>query len=422
MKQMCIGVIVFLSTFSLTAQVTAEEVLTWQDCVREALKHHPDVISAKEKVTQAEADKTITKSAILPQVTSEVSGRRSETETQPEQDRYAYRISGNQLLFDGFKTRSDLKAATQTIWAQQYDYAVVSSNIRLDLRKAFTSLLRAQELISLTEEIAGRRKQNVDLIHLRYEAGREHRGALLTARADLAEAAFEVARAKRNFSVAQRALSKELGRKELDPITVAGTFDIKDLHGERPGFESLADATPFLKELAARKETAQWGVKSAKAEFFPQVYLNASFGETATDWPPEDDEWSAGLTLSLPIFEGGSRLARVSKSKAQLRQLEADEQSGRDSVVLTLEKTWKALRDAADFVSVQKKFLEAARERAKIASAQYSTGLVDFDDWIIIENNLVTAKKAYLDAQADLLIAEANWYQAKGGTLEDVQE
>ena len=272
MKQMCIGVIVFLSTFSLTAQVTAEEVLTWQDCVREALKHHPDVISAKEKVTQAEADKKITKSAVLPQVTSEVSGRRSETETQPEQDRYAYRISGNQLLFDGFKTRSDLKAATQTTLAQQYDYAVVSSNIRLDLRKAFTSLLRAQELTSLTEEIAERRKQNVDLIQLRYEAGREHRGALLTARADLAEAAFEVARAKRNLLVAKRELSKGLGRKELNPMTVAGTFDIKDLHGERPDFESLADATPFLKELMARKESARWGVKSARAEFFPQVY------------------------------------------------------------------------------------------------------------------------------------------------------
>ncbi|MDY6838938.1 MAG: TolC family protein [Thermodesulfobacteriota bacterium] len=421
MKHMRICVIIFLLTFSLTAQGAAQEVLTWPDCVRKALKHHPDVISAKEKVRQAEADKKITKSAVLPQVTSEVSGKKSKTEKQPEQESYAYRISGNQLLFDGFKTRSDLKAATQITLAQQYDYAVVSSNIRLALRKAFASLLRAQELISLTEEIAERRKQNVDLIQLRYEAGREHRGALLTAQADLAQATFEVGRAKRNLFVAQRELSKELGRKEFGPITVTGSFDMEPVAGDRPDFESLAKETPFLKELIARKESARWGVKSAKAEYLPQVYLNAAFGETATDWPPEEGEWSAGLTLSLPIFEGGSRQARVSKSKSQLRQLAADEESGKDSVVLTLEKTWKALQDAADFVSVQKKFLDAGRERAKIAGAQYSTGLVAFDDWIIIENNLVSAKKAYLDAQADLLVAEANWYQAKGGTLEDVQ-
>jgi outer membrane protein TolC len=75
-----------------------------------------------------------------------------------------------------------------------------------------------------------------------------------------------------------------------------------------------------------------------------------------------------------------------------------------------------------DNVSVQRKFLEAARERAKIASAQYSTGLTAFDDWIIIENNLVIAKKAHLNAQSNLLIAEAAWMQAKGDTLEYAQE
>ena len=67
---------------------------------------------------------------------------------------------------------------------------------------------------------------------------------------------------------------------------------------------------------------------------------------------------------------------------------------------------------------MQKKFLEAVNERAKIASAQYESGLISFDDWIIIENNLVTYKKSHLNAQADMLDAEAYWIQAIGGTLE----
>ena len=421
MKRFNIYLLVLLLSVCLTTRVMAEETLTWEDCVWEALKNHPDLISGKEKVKQAEADKDITSSAMLPQVTSEVSGNRSKTEGESEIDTYSYRVRGDQLLFDGFKTSSDKKAATETVTAQRYNYDVISSNIRLNLRKAFTSLLRAQELIFLTEEIAKRRKQNVELVQLRYEAGREHRGALLTAEADFAEAAFEVAQAKRNLSVAQRALSKELGRKELLPMTVEGTFDISEINREKPDFDSLSDSTPFLKELIAQKEAARLGLKSAKADFFPQVYLNASFGETDSDWPPRDNEWSAGLTLSFPIFEGGSRIARVSKAKSQLKQLQADERSGRDSVILTLEETWKDLQDAIDNVSVRKKFLEANQERAKIASAQYSTGMITFDDWIIIENNLVNAKKAYLNAQANLLVAEANWFQAQGGTLEYVQ-
>ncbi len=62
--------------------------------------------------------------------------------------------------------------------------------------------------------------------------------------------------------------------------------------------------------------------------------------------------------------------------------------------------------------------MEAARERAKITQAQYSTGLVSFNNWTIIENDLVRAKKSFLDAQFNALIAEADWIQAKGGTLD----
>ncbi|MBA7676181.1 hypothetical protein ES703_84422 [subsurface metagenome] len=102
-----------------------------------------------------------------------------------------------------------------------------------------------------------------------------------------------------------------------------------------------------------------------------------------------------------------------------MNQTQADERSGRDSVILTLEETWTELQDAIDKVQVKKKFLKAAEERAKIAQTQYSSGLITFNDWIIIEDNLVSTKKSFLDAQADALIAEANWIQAKGGTLND---
>ena len=64
------------------------------------------------------------------------------------------------------------------------------------------------------------------------------------------------------------------------------------------------------------------------------------------------------------------------------------------------------------------KSLQAAEERAKIAQTQYSTGFISFDNWIIIENDLVNAKKTYLESQASALSAEAKWVQAKGETLE----
>jgi hypothetical protein len=45
---------------------------------------------------------------------------------------------------------------------------------------------------------------------------------------------------------------------------------------------------------------------------------------------------------------------------------------------------------------------------------------MNFDNWIIIEDELVRAKIAFLQAEANALLAEANWIQAKGETLEYV--
>ncbi|MCW8799239.1 MAG: TolC family protein, partial [Prosthecochloris sp.] len=53
------------------------------------------------------------------------------------------------------------------------------------------------------------------------------------------------------------------------------------------------------------------------------------------------------------------------------------------------------------------------------ANAQYSNGLISFDDWVIIEDNLVSSKKSYLNAEAELLLAEAQWMKAKGVTLHE---
>jgi len=396
----------------------AQEVLTWQDCVNEARQNHPDLISAKEVVNQSKADKAISISALLPQVSTEVSQSTSKSHLNNTTDTSAYGITAQQLLFDGLKTPYDIAAAAKNVKSTQYTYGVTSSAIRLRLRTAFAELLKAQELLIITEDIFQRRKQNADLVGLLYEGGREHRGSLLTAQANLAQAESDVAQAQRAMIVAQRQLSKELGRAESKPIRLTGALESINPKRERPNFEAVATSNPFLESLVAKKEAAQFSLKSAKAEIFPQIYANASAGRTDSDWPPHNDQWSVGVTLTFPLFEGGRRWAEVSKARSVLNQAQADEKSNRGSVTLTLEQSWTDWQDAMDTVTVQKNFLHAYEERAKIARAQYSNGLISFDNWTIIEDDLVRAKKSFLDAQSAAVIAEAQWIQAQGGTLE----
>jgi outer membrane protein TolC len=412
--------VVFFCCCCFLHGVGAEEVLTWGDCVKEARKSHPDLLSAEEVVNQAKANKTITISNMLPQVSTELRQSTSKTATK-RSDTYSYGVTAQQLLFDGLKTPYDIAAAAKNVKSARYNYEVTSADIRLRLRTAFIELLKAQQFVTIAEDIAVRRRQNADLVQLLYNGGREHRGSLLTAQANLAEAEFEVTQAQRTITVAQRQLSKELGRTEVKPIQVTGNFVDINVKRERPNFEALAVSNPSLESLLAKKEAAKLSLKSAKADFSPQVYANAQAGRSDSYWPPDDDEWSVGATLTFPLFEGGRRWANVSKAKAVLSQAQEDERSTRDSVTLTLEQTWTNWQNALDNVAVQKNFLQAAEERAKIAQAQYSNGLISFDNWIIIEDDLVRTKKSFLDAQANAFLAESQWIQAQGGTLDYVE-
>ena len=433
-------IILFLSAILLN-DVHAEETLLWLDCVKEAKKNHPDLLSALEKVHQARASKEITRSAYLPQLgfdASETTTKRpsfgvsgssvdlvsssSNAAANNRSTSYQFEATAQQLLFDGFKTSFDLSTAERNIIAQKYFYDVTSSNVRLSLRTAYVNLLTAQEYLKVTQEIEARRKQSLELVRLRYEGGREHKGSLMTSEADLAQANYDVAQAIRSIYLAQRQLTKALGRTDFILMTAAGDLEVKDAARMLPNFENIAETNPLLRQLIAQMEAAKFGLKSAYANLCPQIFASGSMGNTNTRWFPDKNQYAIGTSVTFPLFDGGNRIASIDKAKGALGQSTADERSGRNGVIYTLSNTWTQLQNAIDNVVVQLKALDAAKERAKISEAEYSIGLLLYDNWIIIENNLVTAKKSYISAQNAALVAEANWVQAKGGTLDYDQE
>jgi outer membrane protein TolC len=420
-KTLRILILLLLILSSPICGARAEEILTWEACIKEAAKNHPDLIAAQEQVKESEASKKITASTLYPQVDATLSGSSARNDTgisHSSGDSYSYGATGSQLIFDGMQTVNNVKSASENIKAAKQNFRFTSATVRYRLRSAFISLLKTQEMLNITQEIYDIRRGNLELIALRYESGLENRGALLTAEANLAQAKYEISQAKRQVEVAQRNLTKEMGRSQLIPMQVKGDFDVADNARAKPDFESLAVKNPSLQQILAQKNAAEFSLKSTYGAYAPTLSGNAGAGKTDSHWSPKQDEWNMGLTLSLPIFEGGLRNAQVSQAKALLNQLKENERSTRDGIVLTLEQSWAALQDAMDNVGVQKDVLMATVERSRISQAQYSLGFISFDNWTIIEDNLVNAKRTYLNAQAAALLAEANWIQAKGETLE----
>ncbi|MFH0827071.1 MAG: TolC family protein [Candidatus Omnitrophota bacterium] len=420
------SVLILFITCFLYGSLQAEEVLTWENCLVEAKHNNPDLIFAVEGVKEKEAGKDITASAFFPQVSAGIDASTSKTSTtsssgatsRSTKDSYSYGASATQLIFDGLKTFHDTKAASEDIKAAQQNYRFASSEVRLNLRTAFVNLLKAQELVRVEEEIFKIRRDNLELITLRYQSGLEHRGALLTAEANMVQAYSGLSQAKRSVELSQWQLSKEMGRKEFKLMAVVGDFTVSDQAKEKADFEAMVKNHPSVLQAAARKNSAAFGLKGAYGNFSPKVTGQAAADKSSSHWSPENEGWNLGLSLDVPIFEGGLKTAQLHQAKALYNQAMASERSVRDAVAVNLQKAWTDLQDALEAVEVERQLLEAAGERSRIAEAQYSVGFISFDNWIIIQDDLVRAKRIYLDAQVVCLLAEASWIQAKGETLE----
>jgi len=247
------------------------------------------------------------------------------------------------------------------------------------------------------------------MVQLRYEAGNEHKGSLLTARANLSQAVFDVESAERDILLAQRDLSRQMGRDNFTPITAFGKLSSPPSPSTIPDIGDIARKHPAVLMEGALLEASEYDLRTAEAGFFPSISGAASIGRRGDSWPAHQENWSAGVNLSLPIFTGGSRIAEVKIAQAALEQSRQDVRQTWNNTVYYLEQAWKELVNDIGEVSIQDQFLKADQERARISEAQYATGQLDFDNWIIIEDNLVRTRKSHLGVRANALRSLAEW-------------
>ncbi|HOU36289.1 MAG TPA: TolC family protein [Candidatus Omnitrophota bacterium] len=408
MKPVRLYILVLGISCMAACRAYSQEAMTWDDCVKEAARNNPGLISAIEAVKASEAAGKATASGQYPQIGGRVSGTLTKSTGSAASESYAASLDGSQLVYDGKKTVNNIKAAQENITASKQNFRYTSSDVRRSLRRSFVNLLKAQELTRIAEEIYEIRRGSLELITLRYQSGLEHRGALLTAESNLAQAQYAVNSARRDLTVARSDLCKEMGRPRSSNITVAGDFIVRDIPADDLDLEAIAARNPQVLRAVARKNSAEFDLRSAYADYAPSVSIEAGIGKTGTTFLPQSTQKSAGLTLSMPLLEGGLRHAQVAQARASVNQLGADETSVRNTAIAELEQYRAALFEAIDNASVQEKALRAAEERSRIAEAQYSIGAMAFDSWTIIEDNLVSAKRSYLNARAAALLAEAD--------------
>jgi len=400
-----------------------QEGLSWERAVQLALAHHPDLRKTREELSAKTHNRNQALGAYLPNVDGTVSRKRSRTTTSVTADSLALDLDVTQPIFTGFKTTGEAMKAWREWEAARWAYVEQSATVRQSLRTAFVELLRLNKLLDVDRRIAQRRQDNAELLHLRYEAGRENEGSWHRAQAIAEQAAFDVRQTDRQITSQALSLGRQLGGYFATPMPVAG--DLEQMVPATPesagDYAALAETTPTVQRLTRSAEALKAAILSSQSKMWPTIKGDFNYGYSGTRASNLKDDATLGVTVSVPLFHGGQNVQGVLESNAEYRAAVEVARSARDGRIAELSQRWVAFRDAWELVAVKRSFLEAARQRAEIVRAQYTNGLVNFQDFDIAEQELADSEKAYVQSLADVLTREADWIFTTGGTLEGVQ-
>jgi outer membrane protein len=426
-----------LAWMALISQVPAQENLTWEQCVKLATMNNPDMVASHESLRSYEAKYGGSYSAYYPQLSATVEGAYNHTGNQTGGSgnfssssgvsssegsfggtsstlhQYTANVTLSQTLYDGGLTPGNVAQAGANYRAQVAAFVIEKSLVSYDLKSAFAQLLYAQELVILTGQIVTRRRSDADLIHLKYEGGRENKGSYLLSESNYQQAVHDFHNAQRDATVSQHQLAQIMGVKLTHPIVASGELVTQEPPAT-PDFNQLAVETPTHFQKVSDTEAAKAGIPIARSGILPTVSSSISLEREDEKFFPKSNGWQADLSVSIPIFDGGKTYFNVKSAEASLRQSLANLESSDDSSVYTLVEDHATLVGDIEAVNANQGAVAAQKVRSEISQGQYSNGLISFTDFNLIENDLVTAENQELQSRRDAVIAEANWQYAQG--------
>jgi outer membrane protein TolC len=433
--QSCIiALAILIFPYLISAQQKPEDSLlqnaTIENCIQYAIQHNPDLQNAKinENITEA-----IIKSKLAdwyPQVNFNYN-------LQHNFQLPTFNFNGN-LAHSGTKNTSNTGfGITQNIFNRDVLLASrTSTDIRLSanentkvqkinisvlVSKAFyDQILTIQQLRVIEEDIV-RNEQSVKDAFYQYQSG-------IVDKTDYKRATIALNNSKAQKKFSEESLKgKTAYLKELmgypDSENIQLVYDTTAMENEIyiDTLQSLNyNSRIEIQQLETQKKLQQYNLQYYKWSFLPDVYafgnynlnfLNNQFSKLYSASYPNS---FMGITLSLPIFQGGKRLQQIKQAQLQIRQVDNDMMSFQNQINTQYQQAIASYKsNLYNFFSL-KENLSLANEVYEVIRLQYRSGVKAFLEVINAETDLRTAQINYYNALYEVLSSKIDVARALG--------
>ncbi len=297
----------------------------------------------------------------------------------------------------------------------------------LEAALAYFDTLAAAEALVAAEANAVFAATSLEAAAARERAGVGIRSDRLQADAALADAELRLARARGTAATQSGRLATAL---DLPPGTVlrlaepepgrSGRFTGLGA-APRTDLAETARARPDLRLARSLVTSADAGVRAAEAARRPTVSLGASPSLSAGTQGPDTAVASAGLTLSVPLFDSGGRTAAVEAARRDAERARADAETSRLQAAQDVWARLQAVEVAEASLSTAARLLASAEEAADLARGRYRAGLAGITELLNAQGSLASAREQAVAARYGLRTAGLQLARAVGLLHEEIR-
>jgi len=433
-KTLLIFVVIVFSGNMLHAQTNdslpALHDATLQNCIQYAIQHNPDIQNAK---INQDITETIIKSKLAdwyPQVnfnynlqhnfklpTLNFNGNIVHTGTQNTSgaDFGVTQNIFNRDVLLASRTSKDVRlAASQNTKEQKINLAV-------EVSKAFYDIILTVQQLKVIEEDIVRTNQSLKDAYYQYQAGIVDKTDYKRATIALNNAKAQQKSGEESLKAKNAALKALMGYPDTRLLDLS--YDTTQM--EREIYFDTTQIVDYnnrieIQQLETQKKLQEYNLQYYKWSFLPDVsafgnynlnFLNNQFSKLYAQSYPNS---YAGITLSIPIFQGGKRLQQIKQAQYQIVQASNDIRSYENTVNTQYENALASYKsNLYNYLSL-KENLSLASEVYDVIQLQYRSGVKAYLDVITAESDLRTAQINYYNALYQLLSSKIDVAQALG--------
>ncbi|WP_455479931.1 TolC family outer membrane protein [Bartonella sp. B23] len=389
-----------LSSFS--GSVCAE---TLMDAFAKAYMHNAKLNSERAAVRISSDDVAIARSGMLPQIEGFGSYGRSKPMVGSYTTSGSIGIKLNQRLFDGFITQNMFSSAQVKLQAQREYLRNAEQNTFLETVTAYANVYRARRIADLRRENLAALEEQVRSNQAKFDVGEGGRVDLSQAQAARSVAVSELSLARADVKSAEAVYRQIIGSdpEKLKRPPVARDLPV-NLDAAYQISVSMHPAILYAKYFV---DASLYNVRAKEGALLPKVDFSATtaYNQIYSGAGEDGVSKSIGLSVSVPIFEGGRTSAQIRQSKEQLGQARLQLDLAHSNTRQALTSAWFQLEGAHASVVAYRESVRAAKIALKGRIQENRVGQATTLDVLNSRTQLINAQIALAMAEHNAVVA-----------------